>query len=125
MIWVAVALLCTTLLAAWIAYNFYKKYQKTLTYCEAYIQLFGECYLRVKSTVDDMNAADRLGAFAADDEVGHTFKELLSLQTDLYTFLTKYVNQEDSAAEGEEVEEEVKQEGVLSTDSGSEHHQVQ
>ena len=43
-----------------------------------------------------MKEIDRLGAFEADDEVGVVFKDIDQSIDNLYEFITKYVNREES-----------------------------
>ena len=43
-----------------------------------------------------MKQLDRLGAFQADDEVGAIFKDMDESIDNLYAFITKYVNREET-----------------------------
>lgn len=86
----------TTGILAYLAYINYIKYNKALKYTEAYILFVSNLWFRFNDTKAKMDEIDRRGAFKADDEVGHTFTALQDCINDLYEFITKYVNKEES-----------------------------
>lgn len=86
-------LLCGVL--AYIIYLQQQKYNKLLNYTEAYIRFIGNVYFMFKHTQEKLKEVDRRGSFEADDEVGFVFKDIQTLIDTLYTFIAKYVNQEE------------------------------
>lgn len=74
----------------------YQRAEKLELYCEAYIQFISALYFRFKDTAQKMKDIDRLGAFQADDEVGTIFTEMNDLIKNLYDYILKYVNTEET-----------------------------
>lgn len=64
-------------------------------YNEACINFIGSLYFNLKDTQERMKEVDKLGAFAADDQVGFAFKEIQEAIDDVYGYITKYVNKEE------------------------------
>ena len=81
--------------AIYIIYLQQKKYNRLLTYTEAYITFMGNLYFAFKETHRKLTEVDRRGSFEADDEVGFVFKEIQTLIDNLYAFMSNYVNQEE------------------------------
>jgi regulator of sigma D len=81
---------------SYLLYINYRRAEKLEQYCETYIQFISVVYFQFKETVQKMKDIDRLGAFQADDEVGTIFTEMNDLISNLYNFITKYVNTEET-----------------------------
>lgn len=90
----------------WI--NFQKSI-KAEQYCEAYVQLLGTLYLKMRHTKDRLKEVDRLGAFRSDDEVGFVFTEIDSAVNELYNFISKYVNTPEKQAGNDQQEASIKE----------------
>jgi hypothetical protein len=86
-------LLCGAL--GYLVYVQQQKYNKLLKYTEAYIKFIGNVYFMFKVTQEKLKEVDRRGSFEADDEVGFVFKDIQNQIDILYTFISKYVNQEE------------------------------
>ncbi len=87
------------LLVALLGYLLYINYRRAETaanYCEAYVRFITALYFKFTDTRERMKEVDRLGAFQADDEVGFIFKDIDESIDDLYEFITKYVNAEQT-----------------------------
>lgn len=96
------ALLCVLVgVLTYLVYLNYKRAERATSYCEIYVRFVAALYFKVRDTRDSMKQIDRLGAFAADDEVGVAFKEIEGCVDSLHTFLTKYVNSDESTKENE------------------------
>lgn len=79
-----------------LVYINYKKAERAVKYCETYVRFVSALYFKFYETRRRMQEIDHRGSFQADDEVGTIFKELDTSINDLYEFLTKYVNREES-----------------------------
>lgn len=104
MIYLVIFLTLLVGVLGYLLYINFRKAERIEQYCEAYVRFVSVLFFRVRDARDKMKEVDRLGAFQADDEVGFIFKELDQLTEDLYKFMLKYVNTEDSKAENEEGE---------------------
>ena len=95
---IAVVIILVLLVATlgYIAYINYRRAEKATEYCEAYIKFISALYFSFTKTRDHMREVDRLGAFEADDEVGFIFKDIDESINNLYEFITKYVNREET-----------------------------
>lgn len=96
MIFLVIFLLLTTGIFAYLAYVHYIKYNKLLKYNETYIHFVSHLWFKFNNTKQRMEEVDRRGSFRADDEVGHTFDALKECIDELYEFITKYVNKEET-----------------------------
>ena len=96
MIALVVLLLITVGLLGYLTYINYRRAEKASEYCEAYVRFITTLYFNFTGTRDKMKEIDRLGAFEADDEVGVIFKDIDQSIDNLYEFITKYVNREES-----------------------------
>jgi hypothetical protein len=96
MIAIIIFLLITVGILGYLAYVNYRRAEKASEYCEAYVQFITTLYFSFTGTRDKMKEIDRLGAFEADDEVGVIFKDIDQSINNLYEFITKYVNREES-----------------------------
>jgi len=81
---------------AYLSYVTYIKYKKVLEYSEVYVMFVSSLWYKFNDTKAKMDEIDRRGSFRADDEVGHTFTALQDCINELYDFITKYVNKEES-----------------------------
>lgn len=97
-------LLATVSYLAYINYNKYKKAVKyaedSIAYTEMYIQFISRLWFKFNDTKKRMDEVDRLGAFKADDQVGHTFITLQECIDELYDFITKYVDKKEETKKG-------------------------
>lgn len=108
--WIIVTLSVILLVLGYLLAVLIIKNNKLTNLIGSYLTLLGVLYVRIKNTNDHMRTIDRLGAFEADDEVGHTFKELQSLTDDLYQFLKKYIDQEHTTPSNESKDKTTKEE---------------
>ena len=76
----------------YLLYINYSRAEKATEYCEAYVNFISALYFKFLDTREHIKEVDRLGAFQADDEVGHTFKSIDESIDNLYEFISKYVN---------------------------------
>lgn len=95
------------IVVGYLAYINYVKYNKAVKYAEdtikiseTYVRFISSLWIRFNDTKQRMDEIDRLGAFKADDQVGHTFTALQECIDDLYDFITKYVNNEEKTKKG-------------------------
>ncbi len=96
-----IILLITVGLLSYLLYINYRRAERASEYCEAYVQFITTLYFNFSGTRDKMKDIDRLGAFEADDEVGVIFKDMDQSIDNLYEFITKYVNREESKEDKE------------------------
>lgn len=109
MTWVLLVLVVALVYLVWI--NF-RKSIRAEQYCEAYVQLLGTLYLRSREMKERLKEVDRLGAFRSDDEVGFVFTEIDNIVTELYNFMSKYVNTPEDQTNKEQQEAAVKKENA-------------
>ncbi len=86
-----------TLIVGFLGYLLYinfRRAERTVEYCEAYVRFISALYFKFKDTRDTMKEIDSRGSFQADDETGTVFKELDNQIETLYDFINKYVNAE-------------------------------
>ena len=81
---------------SYLLYINYNRAEKATLYCEAYVRFVSALFFQFTDTRDKMKEIDRLGAFQADDEVGVIFKSIDESIDNLYEFITKYVNTQES-----------------------------
>jgi len=86
----------STVILAYLSYVNYIKYNKALQYTEAYVLFVSSLWYRFNDTKKKMEEIDHRGSFKADDEVGYTFTGLQECINELYEFITKYVNAEET-----------------------------
>ena len=94
-----IAIVILSILVALLGYLLYINYrraERATDYCETYVRFVSAIYFRFLETRDNMKQLDRLGAFQADDEVGAIFKDMDESIDNLYAFITKYVNREET-----------------------------
>lgn len=94
-----IILVCSILLnivLAYLVYINYIKYEKALKYTEAYVLFVSSLWFKFNDTKNRMEELDTIGAFRSDDQVGHTFDSLKECIDNLYEFITKYVNKQDT-----------------------------
>lgn len=96
MIFALIFFILTTAIFAYLAYVSYIKYIKVLKYSELYVKLVTGLWFKLTDTKNRMDEIDRIGAFRADDQVGHTFTALKECTDELYEFITRYVNKEET-----------------------------
>lgn len=96
MIVVFIILITLVALLGYLLYVNYKRAEIATKYCEAYVQFISTLYYRFIQTRDKMKEIDRIGSFKADDEVGVIFTEIDESIDNLYEFITKYVNTEQT-----------------------------
>lgn len=96
MVFIIILLLVIIAILSYLLYINYNRAEKAVVYCETYVRFILALYMKFTSTRADMKEIDRIGAFQADDEVGHIFKDLDQSIDDLYIFITKYINTDDS-----------------------------
>jgi len=95
MIYLLIFFILTTALCGYVAYANHVKYNKAVAYTEAYLLFVSSLWYKFNDTKRRMDEIDRIGAFKADDQVGHTFTALQECIDELFEFITKYVNRED------------------------------
>lgn len=102
-----VILLVLLAIISYLAYINYIKYNKAVKYAEEsmkmanmYEQFIANMWFKFNDTKQKMDEIDRLGAFKADDQVGHTFTALQECIDELYEFITKYVDKNEEAKKG-------------------------
>ena len=95
---IIVVILLTTIIGilSYLLYINYNRAEKATQYCEAYVRFVSALFFQFTDTRDKMKEIDRLGAFQADDEVGVIFKSIDESIDNLYEFITKYVNTQES-----------------------------
>ena len=93
------AIVILSVLVAFFGYTTYinyKKYIKAVEYAEngfyVYNAFIVNLYIKFRDTLNAMKAADIRGSFQADDEVGVIFTDIDESIDNLYEFITKYVN---------------------------------
>lgn len=96
MIIALVFFIVTTLVASYLAYVNYIKYARAIKYTEAYVLFVSNLWYKFSGTKKRMDEIDFRGSFKADDEVGYTFTSLKECIDELYEFITKYVNKEET-----------------------------
>ena len=96
MIYILIFFILTTIVLGYLAWVLYIKYNKAILYSEAYVRFVSNLWYKFTSTKVKMDEIDRRGSFKADDEVGYTFTELQECIDELYQFITKYVNKEET-----------------------------
>ena len=69
-----------------------QKYNKLMTYTEAYVKFISALYFKFTDSYEQMKTVDARGSFQADDEVGMTFDNLKECINDLQTFISRCVN---------------------------------
>lgn len=94
-----VAVIILSVLVVFLSYLLYINYNRAnraTDYCEAYVRFVSALYYRFSETKEKLKEVDHRGSFQADDEVGFAFKEINELVDDLYEFITRYVNREET-----------------------------
>ena len=96
MILTIVLLSILLVVASYLAYANYKKYQKAVEYAEngffVYNRFIADLYDKFKTAENNMKVIDHRGSFRADDEVGMTFEALKSCIEELDEYLSRYVD---------------------------------
>ena len=92
MIVLVIILIVLVALLGYLLYINYKRAEIATKYCEAYVQFISTLYYKFTQTRDGMKEIDRIGSFKADDEVGVIFTDIDESIDNLYEFITKYVN---------------------------------
>lgn len=101
MIYLVIGLAILVGLLGYLLYINYRRAEIATQYCEAYIRFVSVLYFKFTGTKNRMKEIDRLGAFQADDEVGTIFKDIDQSIDELYEFITKYVNKEQTKEDKE------------------------
>jgi hypothetical protein len=96
MIALTIILSILVVVLVYLLYINYQRAERATEYCEAYIRFLSVLFFKFQETRERMKDIDRLGAFKADDEVGTIFKDIDESIDNLYEFITKYVNREET-----------------------------
>lgn len=94
MIVLVIILVLLLAFTGYLLYINYRRANRAVDYCEAYVRFISALYFHFKDTRDNMKEIDARGSFQADDETGTIFKELDTQIETLYEFINKYVNTE-------------------------------
>jgi len=96
MIVLVIILVLLLAFTGYLLYINYRRANRAVEYCEAYVRFISALYFQFKDTRDTMKEIDARGSFQADDETGTVFKELDIQVETLYEFIRKYVNTEQT-----------------------------
>lgn len=96
MIVLVIILVLLLAFTGYLLYINYRRANRAVEYCEAYVRFISALYFQFKDTRDTMKEIDARGSFQADDETGTVFKELDVQVETLYEFIRKYVNTEQA-----------------------------
>ena len=87
MVFIVLFLVLLLLASCYVIYNLYSKYQVLENVAQENVDFIIAIRSRVLSQQSYLKQLDRIGAFESDDEVGHFFKELKKIISDIALYL--------------------------------------